>query len=347
MIFGLTKYGSDDMFRIERGWRARAAFTRLMLAALVLSLGAGDARAESAQAQPAKPAARAQKKAPKKDKQAAAAPAPKGAPSSAYVPIVKPDGSEFMPMRRTQMSDRMNAGIRRWEAERARKQKPGSTATESSGGSGLRSALTSVMKLALAQTAPPAWTDLPKPIDYYNVPNYAYSKLPTATCMTASTATSPSVSTGQACTKDSDCTGYKSPVVVGVNIYPGGETCTGAVQSGGVHKFVDSLALLCPQGKSTLDGNCLPIATPDTTTYADADYYELGLKDFTMEVPHGHQRHLRDEGPRLLPEERRPGLVRRDERPHEVRVSRPRDRRADEPPGAREAHERADARRRR
>ncbi len=288
------------MSRVHGGWQRTAAFTRLLIAALALSWGVGDARAESAQGAGQKPAANApkkQKSASKKDKAQkapaargegkAARAATNGAPSAAYVPIEKPDGSLIFPMRRTQMSDRMNAGIRRWEAEQARKQKPANASEPAggTGGTGLRSALTSVMRLALAQTTTPSWADLPKPIEYFNAPNYAYSKLPTATCLDKSGAVVNDPTTGQpaACVKDADCPGYAPPIVVGVNIYPGGSTCTGKVQSGGLRKFVDSLALLCPQGKSTLNGNCVSVATPDTTTYSDADYYELGLKDFTWQ----------------------------------------------------------------
>jgi FtsP/CotA-like multicopper oxidase with cupredoxin domain len=46
-----------------------------------------------------------------------------------------------------------------------------------------------------------------------------------------------------------------------------------------LQKFVDTLPGLCALGKNNL-GQCIPLATPDTTTYDGSDYYEIGLKDY-------------------------------------------------------------------
>ena len=47
-------------------------------------------------------------------------------------------------------------------------------------------------------------------------------------------------------------------------------------------KFVDTLPVLGPGGASTLDGNYIPVAVADKTTYLDADYYEIALVQFTQ-----------------------------------------------------------------
>ncbi|HET9553962.1 MAG TPA: hypothetical protein VFP50_13415, partial [Anaeromyxobacteraceae bacterium] len=119
-----------------------------------------------------------------------------------------------------------------------------------------------LVALTLSQAAP----------DLYASPNWALSKLPVATC---------SVS-GTQCQKDADCPGFTPPALIGFDLVPTGETCTGPVVSGGIQKFVNTLPGLCALGKSDL-GQCLPVAVPDTTRYPGADYYELGLTQFQMQ----------------------------------------------------------------
>jgi FtsP/CotA-like multicopper oxidase with cupredoxin domain len=111
--------------------------------------------------------------------------------------------------------------------------------------------------------------------DLYAVANFANSPLPVATCEclpgTLNCDPSPPAAPALGCIKDADCPGFAT-----------GATCTGAVVAGGIHKFVDQLATLCPLGKNTI-GQCLPVATPDTTKFANSDYYELGVKDYTAQ----------------------------------------------------------------
>ncbi|HTN54072.1 MAG TPA: choice-of-anchor D domain-containing protein, partial [Anaeromyxobacter sp.] len=174
------------------------------------------------------------------------------------------DGSTQTPMRRTTNGERNVAAARAAERQRAAGVKPKSRLapapkpTASVGGAGMHGAVGALLDLALAQ-AP----------DLFAVPNYANSPLPTATCSASATA----------CVSDIDCPGYLPPIVVGTDLIPGGETCTGPVQSGGIRKFVDALPGLCALGKNNL-GQCLPIAVPDTTKFPGSDYYELGLKDY-------------------------------------------------------------------
>ncbi len=53
--------------------------------------------------------------------------------------------------------------------------------------------------------------------------------------------------------------------------------------SGGIRKFVDTLAGLGPANKNNL-GNYIPIATPKTNVWdSTSDYYEIGLKDYRMQ----------------------------------------------------------------
>ncbi len=50
----------------------------------------------------------------------------------------------------------------------------------------------------------------------------------------------------------------------------------------GIRKFVDSMPGLCGQpGAMNLNGQCIPVAVPDTTTYAGSDYYEIELDQYT------------------------------------------------------------------
>ena len=48
-------------------------------------------------------------------------------------------------------------------------------------------------------------------------------------------------------------------------------------------KFVDALPGFSPAGANLL-GNYIPIAVPDTTTYAGSDYYEIALVDYTQRM---------------------------------------------------------------
>ncbi|MCX5685384.1 MAG: laccase, partial [Planctomycetota bacterium] len=50
-----------------------------------------------------------------------------------------------------------------------------------------------------------------------------------------------------------------------------------------LQKFVDSLPGLSAAGANTR-GMYLPVAIPDTTTYQNSDYYEIGLKDYTQQL---------------------------------------------------------------
>ncbi len=115
--------------------------------------------------------------------------------------------------------------------------------------------------------------------DYYASPNYTVSKLPAASCRDAlGQVVLPAVM----CFKDSDCDGYKPPIVVGAQTYPGGATCTGPAAAGtGIRKFVDTLPVLCALGQVDTLGKCLPLAVPDTTTFPGDDYYEIGVKEYS------------------------------------------------------------------
>jgi hypothetical protein len=57
---------------------------------------------------------------------------------------------------------------------------------------------------------------------------------------------------------------------------------TGVV-TGGIKKFVNRLPGLGEANANDL-GNFLPVAVPDTTTYADADYYEIGLVQYRQKM---------------------------------------------------------------
>jgi FtsP/CotA-like multicopper oxidase with cupredoxin domain len=129
-------------------------------------------------------------------------------------------------------------------------------------------ALLLMPQLALAQVGT---------VDYYNEPNYAVSKLPQATCRDALSVVTP----GVLCWKDSDCPGYRPPIIIGAWTFPGGATCTGPVVAGtGIRKFVDTLPVLCAVGGKNTLGNCLPLAVADTTTFPGEDYYELGVREY-------------------------------------------------------------------
>jgi FtsP/CotA-like multicopper oxidase with cupredoxin domain len=65
---------------------------------------------------------------------------------------------------------------------------------------------------------------------------------------------------------------------------------TGAIIPGtGIKKFVDTLPGLCgvsPWGTSGANGlgQCIPIATPDTTTFPGSDFYRIGLQDYSQQM---------------------------------------------------------------
>ncbi len=54
-------------------------------------------------------------------------------------------------------------------------------------------------------------------------------------------------------------------------------------QSPNIRKFIDSLPGLGAANKNNL-GQYIPVAIPDTTTFPGADYYELGLKQYTQKM---------------------------------------------------------------
>ena len=58
---------------------------------------------------------------------------------------------------------------------------------------------------------------------------------------------------------------------------------TGHVTSGGIRKFIDSLAGVGSANANDL-GNYIPTATPDTTTYPGSDYYVIALKRYTQKL---------------------------------------------------------------
>ncbi|HET9598246.1 MAG TPA: hypothetical protein VFP65_21845, partial [Anaeromyxobacteraceae bacterium] len=207
---------------------------------------------------------------------AARAEAP-AAPQPTLVPSPRGDGKTMTPMRRTTHAERAAAALRAQERRKANeaagrlRPKKRHAAPEAFNGAGLRGAAGGLLRMAVAQLGAP---------DLYGSPNFANSKLPIATC-----SDHPDVR----CVKDADCPGYEPPFLIGPDLWASAETCTGAVVSGGIRKFVDTLPGLCPLGKNNL-GNCIPLATPDTTTFPGSDYYEVGLKDyqhqFHTDLPH-------------------------------------------------------------
>src|SRR5512147_1515574 len=50
-----------------------------------------------------------------------------------------------------------------------------------------------------------------------------------------------------------------------------------------LRKFVDTLPVLCSDAAPVVNnlGQCLPVAQPDTTTYAGSDYYEIEVGEFS------------------------------------------------------------------
>lgn len=60
---------------------------------------------------------------------------------------------------------------------------------------------------------------------------------------------------------------------------------SGAI-TGGLHKFKDSLPGFCALGGANVNalGQCLPIATPNTTMYPGSDYYKIELKEYSQKL---------------------------------------------------------------
>jgi FtsP/CotA-like multicopper oxidase with cupredoxin domain len=55
---------------------------------------------------------------------------------------------------------------------------------------------------------------------------------------------------------------------------------TGTVITGtGIRKFIDTLPGLCPLGSNAM-GQCIPVGVPDTTTFANSDYYEIAVVEY-------------------------------------------------------------------
>jgi hypothetical protein len=64
---------------------------------------------------------------------------------------------------------------------------------------------------------------------------------------------------------------------------------TGAITAGtGTQKFLDALPGFCAAGSTTAFANglgqCIPIATPDTTTFQGSDFYRIGAKECTTHM---------------------------------------------------------------
>jgi FtsP/CotA-like multicopper oxidase with cupredoxin domain len=80
-------------------------------------------------------------------------------------------------------------------------------------------------------------------------------------------------------------TGYTAPMVVITDVNGTGAVATpnlGSV-SGGIRKFVDSLAGLTFDGRNNLQ-QYIPIAIPDTTSFPGSDYYEIELGQYTEKL---------------------------------------------------------------
>ena len=128
--------------------------------------------------------------------------------------------------------------------QNAPKQKTGVTAKFA----GLSPATTAISPLAQVGSGPvaPAVLTAGVPPDYFGAANYANSPLPQL-----------------------DATGA---VIVGT----------------GMRKFVDALPLFCTPGSITAPANglgqCIPIATPDTVTFPNSDFYRIGIVDYTRQM---------------------------------------------------------------
>lgn len=53
--------------------------------------------------------------------------------------------------------------------------------------------------------------------------------------------------------------------------------------TGGIKKFQDALPGFCPTGANLL-GQCIPVAVPDTTTFAGSDYYEIAVVEYREQM---------------------------------------------------------------
>ena len=58
----------------------------------------------------------------------------------------------------------------------------------------------------------------------------------------------------------------------------------GIVAGTGMRKFVDTLPQLCPVLAANDLGQCIPLATPDTTTFPGNDFYRIGLKEYQKQM---------------------------------------------------------------
>jgi len=82
--------------------------------------------------------------------------------------------------------------------------------------------------------------------------------------------------------------GYIAPQVMITDATGKDATATatiGGTLTGGIRKFVDALPGLCAvTGPTATLGQCLPLATPDNTTFPGSDYYSIGLSDYTQKM---------------------------------------------------------------
>jgi FtsP/CotA-like multicopper oxidase with cupredoxin domain len=53
--------------------------------------------------------------------------------------------------------------------------------------------------------------------------------------------------------------------------------------TGGIHKFTEALPTFCPLGSNGL-GQCIPVASPDTATFAGSDYYEIAVVEYREQM---------------------------------------------------------------
>ena len=59
---------------------------------------------------------------------------------------------------------------------------------------------------------------------------------------------------------------------------------TGAlIPNTGIRKFTSALPTFCPLGQNAL-GQCIPVAVPDTTTFANSDYYEIAVVEYREQM---------------------------------------------------------------
>jgi hypothetical protein len=80
--------------------------------------------------------------------------------------------------------------------------------------------------------------------------------------------------------------GYSAPIVVIEDSTGSGAAATAVIGgdlSGGIRKFVDSVAGLNLAGANTL-GEYIPVAIADTDTFSGSDYYEIELGQYTQQM---------------------------------------------------------------